>query len=85
MLMLFLPFCWFQAVNDDDDDSDEDDDRDANVSNSDSSNMMIDGQSSVSNLNPVDMPVNEPLPRPPAEAQDGWVVVGPRRNKGKRN
>ena len=39
------------------------------------------------NLNPADMPVEEPRASNPkvAEADDGWVVVASKRNRCKRN
>jgi hypothetical protein len=73
-------------VNDDDDDDDDDNvsGDDANE-NDDSSNMMLDAPESPSNLSSIDMPVNDPRPKVATEAEDGWVQVGPRRNRGKRN
>lgn len=78
-------FYWFQIVNDEDDSDEDDNDRGCNEMDSNSSKMVVDGPPSRSNLNPIDMPVDEPMPKLSAEAEDGWTVVGPRRNRGKRN
>lgn len=70
---------------DDDDDSEDDnnDIRDGNRASNDSSEMMIDAPQSVSNMIPTNMPVAEPTPK---VEEDGWTVVGRRRNsRGKRN
>ena len=48
-------------------------------------NMMVDVPNSQSSLNPVSMATDEPKPNQAAEAEDGWVAVSSRRNKGKRN
>ena len=53
--------------------------------NDDSSNMMLDAPESLSNSSSIDMPDNERRPKVATEAEDGWVQVGPRRNRGKRN
>lgn len=78
-----------QAVNEDnDDDDDDDDDNDENMGNDNSSNMIVDApEAPPPNLNPADMPVEEPRASNPkvAEADDGWVVVASKRNGGKRN
>ncbi|RXH85137.1 hypothetical protein DVH24_041905 [Malus domestica] len=75
-----------EVANDDDDDSDEDnDDGDHSMGNDDSSNMMVDIPEAHSNLNPVNVSGNEPTPKPAAEAEDGWEVVGARKHRGKRN
>ncbi|CAN6556126.1 unnamed protein product [Malus baccata var. baccata] len=75
-----------EVANDDDDDSDEDnDDGDHSMGNDDSSNMMVDIPEAHSNLNPVNVSGNEPKPKPAAEAEDGWEVVGTRKHRGKRN
>jgi hypothetical protein len=71
-------------VNDDDDDNNNVSGDDANE-NDDSSNMMLDAPESPSNLSSIDTPVNDPRPKVATEAEDGWVQVGPRRNRGKRN
>ena len=79
-----------QAVNEDndDDDDDDDDDNDENMGNDNSSNMIVDApEAPPPNLNPAEMPVEEPRASNPkvAEADDGWVVVASKRNRGKRN
>ncbi|KAF7817851.1 pre-rRNA-processing protein TSR2-like protein [Senna tora] len=73
-----------QVVNDDDDDS-SDDGEDRVMEDENPSNMMVDMSKAESNLNSVDMPVNGPIPKVAAEADDGWVVVSNRRNKGRKN
>ncbi|XP_008218176.1 PREDICTED: pre-rRNA-processing protein TSR2 homolog [Prunus mume] len=68
-----------------DDDDDDDNERDDTLENDGPSNMMVDTPESQSNSNLVDMTDNKPTPKPAAKTEDGWEVVGPRRNKGKRN
>ncbi|KAF3454364.1 hypothetical protein FNV43_RR04811 [Rhamnella rubrinervis] len=70
------------VVNDDDDDDEDDDKEDGNLRSNDSSEMAIDGPQSLSNLSPLDKPVAERTPK--AEAEDGWTVVGSRRNRDNR-
>lgn len=80
-------------MNDDDDDSDNDasgndankNDDLSNMMPDDSSNMVLDAPESLSNSSSIDMPVNEPRPKVATEAEDGWVQVGRRGNRGKRN
>ncbi|XP_061373380.1 uncharacterized protein LOC133315735 [Gastrolobium bilobum] len=73
-----------QIVNDDEDDDDDDDDE--NISGVDnSSNMDLDIPKSESKLNSVNKPVNGPLTKVSGEADDGWVVVSNKRNKGRKN
>ncbi|PPS15251.1 hypothetical protein GOBAR_AA05323 [Gossypium barbadense] len=48
-------------------------------------NMMVDVPNSQSSLNPVSMLTEEPKQNHSAEAEDGWVVVSSRKNKGRRN
>ena len=79
-----------QAVNEDndDDDDDDDDDNDENMGNDNSSNMIVDApEAPPPNLNPADMPIEEPRASNPkvAEADDGWMVVASKQNGGKRN
>ncbi|XP_059437342.1 pre-rRNA-processing protein TSR2-like [Corylus avellana] len=82
-----------QVVNDDDADSDNDvsgndankNDDLSNMMPDDSSNMALDAPELLSNSSYIDMPVNEPRPKLATEAEDGWVQVGRRRNRGKRN
>ncbi|XP_043701349.1 pre-rRNA-processing protein TSR2 homolog isoform X1 [Telopea speciosissima] len=77
-----------QMVNDDDgdDDGDDDDDDDDDESSDDgSSNMVMDELKPTLNPKPEPMSVDVQRPRETVEAEDGWTVVGPRRNKGKRN
>ena len=50
-----------------------------------SSNMTVSSSKSVSNSNSDDMLVDKPAPEPSAKADDGWVVVGPKKGRGKRN
>lgn len=68
-------------MNEDDDDISGDD---ANE-NDNSSNMILDAPASRPNMNPVDMPVNDSIPKAATEAGDGWVEVTHKRNRGKRN
>ncbi|KAM0995047.1 hypothetical protein COP2_010743 [Malus domestica] len=68
--------------NEDDDDDDDDDD---NEETDGSSNMMVDIPESQPNLDPADVTSSKPTPKPAAKTEDGWEVVGPRRNRGKRN
>jgi pre-rRNA-processing protein TSR2 len=49
-----------------------------------SSNMNLDVPKAESNMNSVNGPVNRPLPKVTDEADDGWVVVSNRRNKGRK-
>ena len=55
------------------------------VVNDNSSNMMLDAPESLSNSSSIDMPDNEPRPKVATEAEDGWVQVERRRNRGKRS
>ncbi|KAH1084141.1 hypothetical protein J1N35_023902 [Gossypium stocksii] len=66
---------------DEDDDDDEDDSMSADIA----ANMMVDVPNSQSSLNPVSMLTDEPKQNQSAEAEDGWVVVSSRKNKGRRN
>lgn len=63
-----------QGVDSDDDDDDDD-----------SSGMVVDAPNFHSNLNRKEVMVDEPRPSETAEAEDGWTVVAPRRNRGTRN
>jgi len=73
-----------QIVNEDDDD--EDDDHDQHISGADnSSNMDVDIPNFESDTNSVNRPVNVPLSKDAAEADDGWVVVSNKKNKGRKN
>ncbi|KAK7386727.1 hypothetical protein VNO78_27062 [Psophocarpus tetragonolobus] len=76
-----------QIVNDDEeDDSDDNRDNDENMIMDDNNeNMNQEISASVANTNSVNKPVNGPLPGVSGEADDGWVVVSNRRNKGKKN
>ncbi|XP_030928378.1 pre-rRNA-processing protein TSR2 homolog [Quercus lobata] len=78
-----------QAVSDDDDDDDDNDDdnvsRDVANKNENSSNMMVDAPESQSNLNHVNMIVDDPRPKVAEETEDGWVQVSRRRSRGKKN
>ncbi|XP_062143270.1 pre-rRNA-processing protein TSR2 [Alnus glutinosa] len=81
-----------QVVNDDDDedvggdDGNDNDDSSSAMMPDDSSNMMLDApDQSLSNSSPIDMPVNDLRPKVATEAEDGWVQVARRRNRGKRN
>ncbi|NP_001242113.1 uncharacterized protein LOC100795708 [Glycine max] len=73
-----------QIANEDDTDEDGDDDEKMIVDDN-SSKMNLDISTSDSNMNSVNRPVNEPLPKVSGEADDGWVVVSNRRNKGRKN
>lgn len=64
-----------QLVNEDDDESSDDE----------TSEMVVDEPKPRLNLKPGEMSVDEPKLRETVEAEDGWTVVGPKRNKGKRN
>lgn len=76
----------FQIVNDDEDDTDEDGDNDENmIVDDNSSNKNLEIPTSDSNMNSVNRPVNGHLPKDSGEADDGWVVVSNRRNKGRKN
>ncbi|WVZ07684.1 hypothetical protein V8G54_021030 [Vigna mungo] len=70
-----------QIVNDGEDDSDEDGDDETMIVDSNSSSMNTEIPRSHSNNNSV----NEPRPNVSGEADDGWVVVSNRRNKGRKN
>ncbi|KAK7412915.1 hypothetical protein VNO78_04674 [Psophocarpus tetragonolobus] len=75
-----------QIVNDDEDDTNDDGDNDENmIVDDNSSNMNQEISISVANTNSVNRPVNQPLPKVSGEADDGWVVVSNRRNKGRKN
>ncbi|XP_020201830.1 pre-rRNA-processing protein TSR2 [Cajanus cajan] len=75
-----------QIVNDDEDDTDEDGDNDENMLVDDnSSNMNQEIPTSDSNMNSVNRPVNGSVPKVSGEADDGWVVVSNKRNKGRKN
>ncbi|KAE8679301.1 putative Seed maturation protein [Hibiscus syriacus] len=72
-----LPVAHVKPFTEDDEDDDEDDCMDADNATT----MMTD----VPNSDLTSMPVDEPKPSQAAEAEDGWVVVSSRRNKGGRN
>ncbi|KAK3011258.1 hypothetical protein RJ639_010609 [Escallonia herrerae] len=69
-----------QAGNDDDESSDED----VSLEDDDSAEMAVDAPESESKSNQMDIIVEEPSPARTAEAEDGWTVVAPRRNRGRR-
>ncbi|KAK7293557.1 hypothetical protein RJT34_16425 [Clitoria ternatea] len=72
--------------NDDEDDTDEDGDNDENMIRDDNtSHMNVDIPTSESNMIPADRPVNGAMPEVAGAADDGWVVVSNRRNKGRKN
>ena len=78
---------WQPANEDDEDDEDDNDDGD---DDNNSSNMIVDAPEAAPqpHLNPADMPVEEPRtsnPKAAEAADDGWVVVSSKRNRGKRN
>lgn len=73
-----------QGMNSDDDD-DVDEDNNRRAENDDSSSMVIDAPNFQSNQNHRDMMVGRPRPSEAVEAEDGWTVVAPRRNRGTRN
>ncbi|XVE62869.1 hypothetical protein DITRI_Ditri06bG0154500 [Diplodiscus trichospermus] len=70
--------------DEDDDDDDDDEDEDDSMGFDTATNMMVDVPNSQSSLNPVSMQTDEPKPNQAAEAEDGWVVVSSRKNKGRR-
>ena len=74
--------------NEDEDEDDDDDNKDVGqgcVLGDRSLKMVVGSSKSLENSSSEDMLVDEPTPRPTAEAEDGWEVVGPRRGRGKRN
>jgi pre-rRNA-processing protein TSR2 len=73
-----------QGMNSDDDD-DVDEDNNRRAENDDSSGMVIDAPNFQPNQNHRDVMVDGPRPSEAAEAEDGWTVVAPRRNRGTRN
>ncbi|TQD92078.1 hypothetical protein C1H46_022310 [Malus baccata] len=83
-LFAYSSFCLLPYSSQDNEDDDDDDDND-NEENDGSSSMMVDTPESQPNLNPADATSSKPTPKPAAKAEDGWEVVGPRRNRGKRN
>ncbi|ESW28467.1 hypothetical protein PHAVU_003G288900 [Phaseolus vulgaris] len=70
-----------QIVNGDEDDTDEDDDDETMSVDDNSSNKNREIPRTDSNSNSV----NEPRPNVSSEADDGWVVVSNKRNKGRKN
>lgn len=69
-----------------DDDDDDEDDKNGNIGGANeenvASNMILDAPESQSNLNPVDDCGPKVVTQ---EAEDGWVQVPHRRNRGKKN
>lgn len=65
-------------------DTDDDEDDNSRAENDDSSGMVIDAPH-FSNRNHKEVMVDEPRPSETAEAEDGWTIVAPRRNKATRN
>lgn len=49
------------------------------------SDMMVDGLEFMPNSNPTNMRVGEPRSTKMTESEDGWKVVAPRRNRGRKN
>lgn len=83
-----VPVSHVRQVNDDDNDDDDDenmDERPDSIRNDGSPKMTVGSSKPVSNSNSEHMVVDEPEPGPSAEVEDGWVVVGPRRGRGKKN
>lgn len=75
-----------KVVNGDEDDDEKGSQNDENVIRHDNSSYMnLDISKSESNMNSVNMPVNGPPPNVAGEADDGWVVVSNRKNKGRKN
>ncbi|KAF7805177.1 pre-rRNA-processing protein TSR2-like protein [Senna tora] len=75
-----------QVVNgDEDDEDDEDNIQDCNVGDDNSSSMMLDMPKYESNMNSENMPVNGHIVKVTAEADDGWVVVSSKKNKGRKS
>ncbi|KAK9943039.1 hypothetical protein M0R45_008663 [Rubus argutus] len=70
-----------QVVNDEEDSDEDDDETDPSMGKDDSSNMIVDTPESHA----VAVPVNEPMTKPPAKAEDGWEVVRPRKCRSRRN
>ncbi|XP_027917667.1 pre-rRNA-processing protein TSR2 [Vigna unguiculata] len=70
-----------QIVNDGEDDSEEDGDDETMIVDGNSSSMTTEIPRSYSNNNSV----NESRPNVSGEADDEWVVVSNRRNKGRKN
>ncbi|XP_043691452.1 pre-rRNA-processing protein TSR2 homolog isoform X2 [Telopea speciosissima] len=65
-----------RMVNDDEDEDESSDDE--------SSDMVMDEPKARLNPKPEPMLEDVQRPRETVEAEDGWTVVGPRQNKGKR-
>lgn len=65
--------------------SDSDSDDNGNLRNDGSSKMVVDDPQSHSVMNGEEMMVDESRPQEPAETEDGWTVVAPKRNRGRRN
>ncbi|CAL0326247.1 unnamed protein product [Lupinus luteus] len=73
-------------VNYDEEDEEEDGDNEESVIGDDnSSNMNVDTPKYESNVNSVNTQVSSPLPTVSGEADDGWIAVSNRRNKGRKN
>lgn len=73
-------------VNGNEDDDDEDDDSDESITeDGNSANMDVDITKPESKANSTNKPVNEPQPEVAGEADDGWVVVSKKKNKGRKN
>ncbi|PON32207.1 Pre-rRNA-processing protein TSR [Parasponia andersonii] len=69
----------------DDDDDNNDNEGHSPVLGDGSSKIVVGSSKSLENSSSEDMLVDEPTPTPSAEAEGGWVVVGPKRGRGKRN
>ncbi|KAL4341246.1 hypothetical protein GQ457_08G009850 [Hibiscus cannabinus] len=75
------PVAHVKPFTEDDEDDDEDDRMDADNATT----MTADVPNSRTSSNLASMPIDEPKPSQAAEAEDGWVAVSSRRNKGRKN
>lgn len=83
--LFLIAFLSWQPTNENDDEDDEDEDE---FDDNNSTNMIVDApEAPPPHLKSADMPVDEPKASNPkaTEADDGWVVVSSKRNRGKRN
>ncbi|KAE8684991.1 serine/threonine-protein kinase CTR1-like [Hibiscus syriacus] len=79
------PVAHVKPLTDEDDDDDDDDDEDDCMDADNATTMTADVPDSRTSLNPAGLSIDEPKPSQAAEAEDGWLVVSSRRNKGGRN
>ncbi|GLT90506.1 hypothetical protein SLE2022_084340 [Rubroshorea leprosula] len=79
------PVTHVRQFNDEDEDEDDDDDN-AGMGEDNTTNMMVDLPNSRPISNAVGTSTDEPKTKQKAEAaDDGWVVVSSKRNKGRKN